>query len=198
MTDEKLSQLEMRLKKTENELAIRNVIARYGLAADCGDIDAALSCHMPDAKYIVSAPNAGRKNHGPENSGLAGTNLEGTNLESINPESTNPESTNNDDLELNGHDAIRAMLMSEMHQSLLPNCAHTTGPLMVDVTDAHATVTGYSRVYHQQAGEPTLMRLAFNRWTMKKSDTEWKIAMRESRIIGEEKAQALLKSALAR
>ena len=150
-----------RLDKVEAELAIRNVIARYGMAADCGDIDTALECHTETATYIVSNPRAGR---GSEAS----------------------------DLELSGHQAIADMLRSEMHQSLLPDCAHTVGPLLVEVNGNAAKVLGYSRVYHKQS----LMRLAINQWEMRKVEAEWKIARRESRVMGEEAAQDLLKNGL--
>lgn len=150
-----------RLDRVEAELAIRNVIARYGLAADCGDVETALVCHTEDALYVVSDPRAGRD-------GDAG------------------------DLELKGHQAIADMLKSEMHQSLLPNCGHTVGPLVVNVDGETANVTGYSRVYHDQK----LMRIAVNTWTMRNISGDWKIARRESRVVGEDKAQELLKSAL--
>ncbi len=153
--------LENRIIRVEAELAIRNVIARYGLAADCGDIEAALQCHTEDAVYVVSNPRAGR-------AGEAG------------------------DLELKGHQAIADMLASEMHQSLLPDCAHTVGPLIVDVETDTAKVLGYSRVYHNQK----LMRLAVNHWTMRKDGDAWKIARRESRVMGEDAAQNLLKENL--
>lgn len=153
--------LEDRITRIEAELAIRNVIARYGLAADCGEVDAALDCHTEDAVYVVSNPRAGRD-------GASG------------------------DLELQGHQAIADMLTSEMHQSLLPDCAHTVGPLVVDVQDKSAQVTGYSRVYHKQK----LMRLAVNHWTLCKDGGVWKIARRESRLVGEMAAQKLLKESL--
>ncbi len=153
---------EDRITRIEAELVIRNVIARYGLAADCGDIDTALSCHTEDAVYVVSNPRAGRD-------GEAG------------------------DLELMGHKAIAEMLGSDMHQSLLPDCAHTVGPLVVEVEGENAKVTGYSRVYHQQ----NLMRLAVNHWTMQLENGAWKIARRESRVVGEEAVQNLLKKALS-
>ena len=149
------------MTRIEAELAIRNVIARYGMAADCGDVETALACHIEDALYVVSNPKAGR-----------GDEI--------------------GDLELRGHQAIADMLTSEMHQSLLPNCAHTVGPLVVDVNSETAKVLGYSRVYHQQA----LMRLAINQWTMRKDGSEWKIARRESRVMGEPAAQELLKKGL--
>lgn len=152
---------DFRIHRLESELAIRNVIARYGMAADCGDVETALACHTKDAVYVVSNPNAGRG----DASG---------------------------DLELKGHGAISDMLLSEMHQSLLPDCAHTVGPLMVEVKDNTATVLGYSRVYHNQK----LMRLAINQWTLQKVDMGWKIARRESRVMGEAAAQALLKKGL--
>lgn len=150
-----------RITRIESELAIRNVIARYGMAADCGDVETALECHTKDAVYVVSNPNAGRGN-------------------------------SSDDLELRGHKAISDMLSSEMHQSLLPDCAHTVGPLMVEVSDYTAKVLGYSRVYHNQK----LMRLAINQWVMRLDNDAWKIARRESRLMGEDAAQDLLKKGL--
>jgi len=151
------------LDKVAAELAIRNVINLYGLAADCGDIETALACHTEDAIYVVSDPRAGRD-------GKAA------------------------DLHLTGHDAIRDMLASDMHQSLLPNCAHTVGPLVVKVDGQNAKVLGYSRVYNKLDDKPVLMRLAFNRWDMRAVNEQWKIARRESRVMGEEQAQDMLKS----
>ena len=153
--------LEDRITRIEAELAIRNVIARYGFAADCGDITGALDCHIENAIYVVSNPRAGREG----------------------------ESA---DLELYGHQAIANMLSSDMHQTLLPDCAHTVGPLTVKVQNDTAHVTGYSRVYHDQK----LMRLAINHWTMAKDSGVWKIARRESRVMGEDAAQTLLKEGL--
>lgn len=154
--------LEDRLDRVEAELAIRNVIARYGMAADCGDIDTALSCHTSDAVYVVSNPDAGRGGDGA-------------------------------DLELIGHGSIKDMLTSDRHQSLLPDCAHTVGPLVVNVTGNTASVLGYSRVYHDQK----LMRLAVNKWVMQSEGRTWKIARRESRVMDEGAAQALLKRGLS-
>lgn len=145
----------------KSELAIRNVIGLYGLAADCGDIDTALACHCEDAVYVVSAPRAGRDGDA-------------------------------EDLHLTGHKAISNMLSSDMHQSLLPNCGHTVGPLVVKVDGETAEVLGYSRVYNKVDDKPVLMRLAFNKWDMRIDGGKWKIARRESRVMGEDKAQAML------
>ncbi|NNE56676.1 MAG: nuclear transport factor 2 family protein [Hellea sp.] len=146
------------------DLAIRNVIGLYGLAADCGDIDTALACHCKDAVYVVSSPRAGRDGDA-------------------------------EDLHLIGHQAIRDMLSSDMHQSLLPKCAHTVGPLVVKVDGDSAEVLGYSRVYNKIDDKPVLMRLAFNKWDMR-FDGSWKIARRESRVLGEENAQEMLKASV--
>ena len=163
-----MSSPEDRLARIEAELAIRNVIACYGLAADCGDIKTALACHTQNAVYIVSDPNAGR--------GAAGA-----------------------DLELKGHAAIAEMLGSEMHQSLLRDgCAHTVGPLVVEVTGKTASALGYSRVYNTLDEKPNLMRLAFNRWDMQLDSGTWKIARRESRVMGEEAAGEMLRAGLTK
>lgn len=161
-----MSDVESRLAKVEAELSIRNVIARYGLAADSGDIDAALKCHTTDAIYIVSNPNAGR----------------GRKAEA--------------DLELRGHAAISEMLSSERHQSLLPSCAHTVGPLVVELDGRRAKVLGYSRIYNIADGHTKLMRVAFNQWDMFCKNNIWKIARRESRVMGEDAAQALIRTFL--
>lgn len=153
------------MNDVESELAIRNVINLYGLAADCGDIETALACHTDDAVYVVSSPRTGRDGEA-------------------------------EDLELTGHDAIRDMLSSEMHQTLLPNCAHTVGPLVVNVDGTKATVLGYSRVYNKKDDMPILMRFAFNKWGMQVSSGQWKIARRESRVMGEDKAQDMLKNSV--
>ncbi len=157
--------LEARLRRIEAELAIRNLINLYGLAADCGDIATALHCHTQDAIYIVSNPNAGR--------GAASS-----------------------DLQLTGHAEIAAMLGSDMHQSLLPNCAHTTGPVTLSVDHDSAQAVGYSRLYHIKEGAPTLMRLAVNHWQFRCENDEWKICRRTSRLVGEAEAQKLLATQL--
>lgn len=166
MLEELIEALERRLQRAEDELSIRNLIARYGMAVDCGDVQAALDCHLSDAVYVVSAPRAGRQEGG-----------------------------DNADLELRGHQAIREMLNSELHQSLLPGCAHTVGPLTVEVEDNRARATGYSRLYHNSAGRPELMRLAVNEWELSRDGGHWYIARRVSQLISEPAAQTLLKKA---
>jgi len=150
-----------RITNMEAELSIRNTIARYGLAVDCGDIETAVNCHTKNAIYKIANPNAGR-------------------------------GSETQDLELHGQEAIMKMLNSEIHQSLLPSCAHTVGPLVVKIKGNTAVSLGYSRVYH----DSQLMRLAVNKWTMKEINGQWKIDSRESYIVGDEKAQSLIMKGL--
>ena len=111
--EQRLDALEKRLAQTEAELEIRNLIVRYCLAVDCGNTQAALRCHTLSATYVVSAPTSGRE----DNTLLADAAH---------------------DLKLVGHTDIAHMLDSPLHRSLLPNCAHTVGPIYVDVRDDQA------------------------------------------------------------
>lgn len=166
MQEDRFEALERRLQRTEDELTIRNLIARYGMAVDCGDVQAALDCHLPDAVYVVSAPRAGRE---------AGEQ--------------------DADLHLRGHQAIGEMLSSELHQSLLPGCAHTVGPLTVELDGDTARATGYSRLYHYREERPELMRLGVNEWELHRQGDRWYISRRTSRLIAESSAQAVLRRA---
>ncbi|MEZ5501700.1 MAG: nuclear transport factor 2 family protein [Halioglobus sp.] len=152
----RLKYLEEQLQRAQDELAIRNLMVRYGLAVDCGDVASAVACHSSDAVYTVSAPRTGR-----------GDDSHAT------------------DLRLVGHRAIRDMLESELHQSLLPNCAHTVGPVAVEVGNGEARATGYSRLYRRQGEQFDLLRLAINEWRFSRIDCRWLIVSRESRLVGE-------------
>lgn len=161
----RLSQIEERLKITEDELELRNLMIRYGFAVDCGDIEAAVACHSENAIYTVSSPTAGRDDY------------------------------DSGDLHLNGHQAIADMLQSDMHQSLIPNCAHTVGPCTIELKGDNARATGYSRLYHRHEDGFNLMRLAVNEWCFNRSPNGWLITARESRLIGEPEAKELMSRA---
>lgn len=97
------------------------------------------------------------------------------------------------DLILKGHDEIGEMLRGPLHQSLVPDSAHTIGPVITEDHDHSYRATGYSRLYHQGA----LMRIAINQWQFAPSSSGFKIARRISRVVGEEKAQELLREHFA-
>ncbi|WP_279244671.1 nuclear transport factor 2 family protein [Candidatus Litorirhabdus singularis] len=158
-----------RLEQVESELAIRNLIARYGMAVDCGDAEAAAALHTENCIYEVSAPGTGRDDADMH---------------------TQPS------LVMEGRQAIRDMVLGAGHQALLPFCAHTVGPLEVSVAGDRATAMGYSRLYHDAGGVTRLMRLGFNRWHLLKQNQRWRIACRTSCPIGSEAAQQLLRDGI--
>jgi hypothetical protein len=166
--EQRLSALEKRLEQTEAELEIRNLIVRYCLAVDCGNTQAALGCHTSSAIYVVSAPTSGREN------------------DTLLADATN-------DLKLVGHTDIAAMLDSPLHRSLLPNCAHTVGPIYVDIQDNQASAVGYSRLYRKQEDTPQLMRLSINEFRFQREQGVWLISYRESRLVGSQEAQQILR-----
>ncbi|MEH6593768.1 MAG: nuclear transport factor 2 family protein [Halioglobus sp.] len=159
-----------RLQAVEDELAIRNLIARYGLTVDCGDADAAAALHTADCVYEVVAPGSGRADN---------------------------ERHVEASLFMEGPEAIREMLNGAGHQALVPNCAHTVGPLSVDVNGDSASATGYSRLYHSDGEDVRLVRLGFNHWLLRREEGSWRIQRRKSCPIGSEAAQQLLKEEIS-
>lgn len=160
---DELALIEQRLRRVEDELAIRNLVTRYGLAADCGNDTLAMACHAEHAQYRVSAPKAGREGE-------------------------------HEDLVLEGREAIGAMLRSELHQSMLPNTAHTVGPNDIRIDADSAWAVGYSRLYLREGDQPQLMRLSINQWEFERIEGVWLIARRSSRLVGESLAQDILRS----
>jgi len=97
---------------------------------------------------------------------------------------------------MNGREEIEAMVRGEGHQSLLPNCAHTVGPVDVQVQGDVATATGYSRVYLKRDEENLLWRLSYNRFQLRReADGRWRIARRVTRLVGHEESQDILRRA---
>lgn len=158
-----------RLTQVESELAVRSLIARYGMAVDCGDADMAAALHTEDCVYEVAAPGAGRDDE---------------------------DRHQEENLILQGRPAIHAMVSGSAHQALLPNCAHTVGPLEVTVKGDTASAMGYSRLYLFDGDKPRLLRLGFNRWQLRKEDGVWRIARRSSCPIGSGQAQELLRDGI--
>jgi ketosteroid isomerase-like protein len=161
--------LPSRLEQVENELAVRNLIARYGMAVDCGDAEVAAALHTENCVYEVAAPGTGRDD---------------------------AERHEQESLVMTGRQAIRDMVLGEGHQALLPNCAHTVGPVEVTVNGDYATATGYSRLYLAQGESTRLLRLGFNRWQLQKEARGWRIARRTSCPIGSAAAQQLLRESI--
>jgi uncharacterized protein (TIGR02246 family) len=165
----RIAALEHRLNAAEDELAIRNLIVRYGLAVDLGDAQGVADLFTPDALFEV---------------GNASSDLRG------------------EDIVFQGREQIMNNLVLGPHQSLLPNCAHTIGPVIVRLSGDRAEATGYTRIYlRREKGQPKdhfhLFRLAFNHWDLEKQrDGSWLIARRVSRVLGDAGAHELFRAAL--
>lgn len=97
---------------------------------------------------------------------------------------------------------MQQLVQGEGHQSMLPDCAHTIGPVVIEVEGDRALATGYSRIYHRK-GKHTpqdhidLFRIGFNRWELaRQPDESWLIARRMSRALGDLEAHELFARAL--
>src|SRR5688500_9700837 len=118
----RIAALERRLRAAEDELAIRNLIVRYGLAGDLGDAQAVADVFTADAEFEV---------------GNASSDLRG------------------EDIVFRGREEIMTDLVLGPHQALLPNCAHTIGPVVVSLGEDRAEATGYTRIYlRREKGQP--------------------------------------------
>ena len=165
----RIAELERRLQAAEDELAIRNLIVRYGLAVDIGDAEGVAALFTPDAEFDV---------------GNASRDLRG------------------EDVVYRGREEIKNDLVLGPHLDLVPNMAHTIGPVIITLSGARAQATGYSRIYlrHDKGGPDDhiqLFRLAYNHWDLEKqADGSWLIARRTSRLLGDTGAAALFRKAL--
>jgi ketosteroid isomerase-like protein len=94
---------------------------------------------------------------------------------------------------MNGREGVRSMVRGERHRSLLPNCAHTIGPALVEIDGDRAVATAYSRIYLRRKNGIALLRLSFNRFELERRGETWEITRRITRLMGTEAAQALLR-----
>ncbi|MDG2028802.1 MAG: nuclear transport factor 2 family protein [Acidimicrobiales bacterium] len=165
--EQQLTALTERVTRVEDELAIHRLIVRYALAVDAGEAEAAMALFTEDTVYEV---------------GNVGTGMDG-------------ETTRR--LVMPGREAVGRMVRSDAHQALLPDAAHTAGPVVVDVDGDHATATGYTRIYHRRGDEEfVLFRLSVNHYECVREDGEWLISRRVSEVIGSEDVQDLMRLGL--
>lgn len=97
---------------------------------------------------------------------------------------------------MNGREGIREMVRGDRHRSLLPDCAHTIGPAVVEVDGDRAVATAYSRIYRRRKSGFGLFRLSFNRFELERRSAGWEITRRTTRLLGTEGAQALFRRQL--
>jgi uncharacterized protein (TIGR02246 family) len=97
---------------------------------------------------------------------------------------------------MQGREQTRGIVESDVHQALLPNCAHVMGPFVVQVDGDHAVATGYATVFLKQDGVSRIWHQAFGRWELSRCDGQWLITKRTSRTIGRPDNHPLIEPAL--
>ncbi len=165
--ERRVEQLEARLRRSEDELAVRNLVVRYGLAVDAGDDAATMALFTDDAIYEVRAVGTG----------MAGRDQQ-------------------ESLIMRGPAAVGEMVRGDRHQSLLPNSGHTIGPVVVEVDGDRASAWGYSRVYVKRGEDYVLFRLGLNSWELARGEKGWRIARRTSQAVGHADGLELIRGAL--
>ncbi len=95
-----------------------------------------------------------------------------------------------------GREGAKALVDDETHQSLLPHCAHLSGPVAIEVEGDHAVATGYATVGRRTGDDFAIWREGCGRWELVRRDGKWRISYRTSIAIGSAAAQALLTAGL--
>jgi ketosteroid isomerase-like protein len=101
-----------------------------------------------------------------------------------------------DTVTLTGRQQIRSIVTSDVHQAVLPHCAHVMGPFAVEVFEEHATAAGYMTVYTLKDGVRRIWRQGLSRFELSRHPAGWRIDRRESWSMGRPEGQALARRAL--
>lgn len=97
-----------------------------------------------------------------------------------------------------GSAGARSLVTDARHQAIVGRCAHTLGPLCVEIDGDRGTAIGYVRVYvaDPPGGDAKLWRMSFTRLELVRESSGWRIARRTSRALGTERAPELLRAGL--
>lgn len=93
---------------------------------------------------------------------------------------------------MNGREEARQIVLGDYHQGILPNCAHTIGPFVIEVEGDKASATGYSRLYLRDDDGFEVRRVSCNRWLLERRDGNWEISERDTVLLGGEASQRVL------
>ena len=99
---------------------------------------------------------------------------------------------------MRGRAGVRQMVRSERHQNMVGHCAHQIGPAVVEIHGNRAVATGYSRVYLHTDGAIKVYRVSLNHWQLERSNGEWLIAHRTTRLLGHAEARRVFETAAGR
>jgi uncharacterized protein (TIGR02246 family) len=89
-----------------------------------------------------------------------------------------------DEVYLEGHDQLAAMVRSRAHQAWIDaGCAHFVGPARVTVTGDTAIAVCHSLMVVRQDGEFVVRRATANHWALARTAEGWRVTRRTSRVL---------------
>lgn len=102
-----------------------------------------------------------------------------------------------DELVMNGHDEIVAMVESANHQGWIAGgCAHVVGPPVVTIMGDDAVAVCHSLMIVNQDGRFVVRRATANHWRLRRGESGWKVTVRTNRVLdGRAESPALLNEA---
>lgn len=95
--------------------------------------------------------------------------------------------------EARGQEAIAALISGPVHQSLLADgCAHILTSPVIDLMGDHAVARCHSLVFRHEDSEWIPVRVAANRWELRRTSAGWRVVRRENALLdGSAAARAL-------
>jgi uncharacterized protein (TIGR02246 family) len=101
--------------------------------------------------------------------------------------------------EAKGRAAIAALIEAPIHCQLMADgCAHVLGPVAIDLAGDAAIARGHSLVLRWSGEAFEVLRVAANRWELKRGTTGWQVTRRDNALLqGSEAARALFSPPIA-
>lgn len=99
-----------------------------------------------------------------------------------------------DEVYLEGHEQLAAMVRSKAHQSWIEGgCAHFVGPALVSVDGDTAVAVCHSLMVVRTDGRFRVRRATANHWELTRTDDGWRASRRTNRVLdGRAESPALL------
>ncbi|MCH2170287.1 nuclear transport factor 2 family protein [Myxococcota bacterium] len=169
-TEDRIARLEQRLQAAEDQLAIQNLIVRYGLAVDLGDAEGVAGVFKPDAEFDVGGGSSW--------------------ADSRDIVFRGHEEIKNGLVLGEGHQS----LLPNCAHTIGPAIIKVDG----DRAEATGYSRIYHRQNKGEADDRIhLFRIGYNRWELERQpDGGWLIARRISRVLGEEAAHDVFRRGL--
>lgn len=89
-----------------------------------------------------------------------------------------------DEVYLEGHEQLAAMVLSKAHQSWIQaGCAHVVGPVHVSIDGDTAIAVGHSLMVVQDDGRFVIRRATANHWALVRTPGGWRVSRRTNRVL---------------